>query len=230
MSIQSIIDKANGIIADAQALTVTPWPTSVNCRAGTVPDATAFTPSDFWSSVNVYHARQQADVRDGWLAQIGTSITQGMDVARTHHALVNLGIGGDTLRGVLYRLSGLSALPRCGGVVLEMGINDAGYESMANMQLMYDRLFAWLTGPLVCVSLVPQPACSIATCDAVNSYMASKCAGRLHTVYVDITTPLRDTDGWMKTSLSIGDRMHPNASGYAVIRPLVAQALQTVTA
>lgn len=225
MSAQSIIDRANEIAAEAQTLPPVSWPTATNCLGGAVPVATAFTPSDFWSSMTVYQQRQQADLRDGWIAQIGTSITQGMDVAKTHGAIVNLGIGGDTLRGALNRLSGLSALARCGGVILEIGTNDAGVETMANIQLMYDRLFAWLTGPLVCLSLIPQVNCSVATCDAVNSYMQTKCSGRAATAYVDMTTPLRGADGWLRTDLTIGDRIHPNAAGYSVIRPLIASAL-----
>ncbi|HEX8106700.1 MAG TPA: SGNH/GDSL hydrolase family protein [Kofleriaceae bacterium] len=231
MSAQTIIDKANGIIADANALaTGGAWPAAVNCLGGTVPTATAFTSTDFWNSMCTYYGRQQGQLRNGWVPWLGTSIGQGQDVAQIHPACVNMGIGGDTLRGVLNRMAGITALSRAGAVIFEYGTNDAGYDTYENISLMLDRVYGWLTGPLVVISLIPQPGCSVATCDAVNGLMQTKLSGRPKCVYVDITTPLRDTDGWMKSSLSIGDRMHPNASGYALIRPSIAQALQTVTA
>lgn len=88
-----------------------------------------------------------------------------------------------------------------------------------------------IPGPLVVLSLIPNGngQLSQGTMNAVNGLFTTKLAGRQKCVVVDITNPLKDTDGFMKTSLSIGDRLHPNAAGYAVINPLVKAALAQVT-
>lgn len=55
MSAQTIIDKANGIIADANGLaTGSTWPTAMNCLAGTIPTATAFTSTDSGAIQTLY--------------------------------------------------------------------------------------------------------------------------------------------------------------------------------
>lgn len=206
------------------------WPTAVNCLNGTVPSATSFTAWDCWNDAKVRHIRMQADVVPGGIAFIGTSITASWNVARVHPAGVNWGIGGDKLAGVLNRISSLTHLSNSGAVVLEMCVNDAGFTAFADIDAQLTKLYAWLTGPLVVLSMIPQGSgsLSIATMNAVNNAMAAKLSGRPNCALVDVTTPLQDSDGFMKMSLSIGDRMHPNAAGYAVLRPLIQTALVSV--
>lgn len=242
MSVPSIIDKANAIIAEAQALSsgasAPSFPPAVNCLGGTVPAMPSFTAYDLWTDLKVRHNRMQGQLRNGWIPVIGTSITQSWDVAQIHPACVNLGIGSDRVAGVLNRLSSVTALNRAGAVILEIGANDAGYVQVPEIDAQVTALLGWLTGPLVVLSLVPsgleyEPGLkylSQSTMNAVNTMLAAKLAGRQKSVLVDITTPLKDTDGYMKASLSIGDRLHPNAAGYALLNPLVTAGLNQVLA
>lgn len=206
-------------------------PTPHNCLAGTVPSATSWTPWEAWTdAVSSRHARMQGDVESGRIAFIGTSVTASMNVARVHPAGINWGIAGDKMAGVLNRMSTLTHLSTAGAVVLEIGINDAGYTVWSDMDAQLSKIFGWLTGPLVVLSLIPQGNgfLSLGNLAAVNSMMASKLAGRTNCAFVDVTTPLQDTDGFMKSNLSIGDRMHPNAAGYAVLRPIIQAGLASV--
>lgn len=232
MSISSIIASANSIIADANSLPTTgpAWPATHNCLGGTHATSTAFTAYDFWSSMVVYHGRMQTQLRAGYIACLGNSTTQGMDVTQIHPACVNFGIGGDTIAGLLNRLDSLTGLTRAGAIILEIGSNDEGATVFQTISDNFDKLFAWLTGPLVVWSMDPQINCSVATTDAVNAMMATKLAGRAKCVLADVTTPMRGADGWLNTTLSIGDRIHPNAAGYAVLRPIITAALATVLA
>lgn len=228
MSAQTIIDKANGIIADAQALpSAGAWPAGVNCMGGIVPAMPAWAPWDCWNDATVRHGRMQADAEPGRIAFIGTSVTASMNVARTHPAGVNWGIAGDKMAGVLNRLAGLTHLHSAGAVVLEIGINDAGYTAWADMDAQMSAILGWLTGPLVLLSLIPQGNgyLSLANLAAVNQMYAAKVAGRANCALVDVTTPLQDTDGFMKPGYSIGDRMHPNGAGYAVMRAAIQGGL-----
>lgn len=205
-------------------------PTGVNCLGGTIPALPSFTAWDCWNDAKVRHSRMQADVAPGAIACIGSSVTASMNVARIHPACINWGIGGDKYAGVLNRLSSLTHLANAGAVVLELGINDAGYTAWADMDAQLSKLYGWFTGPLVVLSLIPQGSGSLsqANLDAVNSMMAQKLSGRPNCALVDVTTPLKDADGFMKMSLSIGDRMHPNAAGYAVLRPIIQAGLAAV--
>lgn len=230
MSIASIKAHADSIKAEVDALSTAPWPAGTDCL-GTTPTLPAFTPGSGWSFVMTSHTRMDSELRAGWIAYIGSSVTAETDVTQTHPACVNLGIGGDTMAGVLNRLGSYPALHRAGAVILEIGINDAGYTAWADMDAQLSKLYGWFTGPLVVLSLIPQGngALSLANLSAVNNMMASKLSGRSRCVLVDITTPLQDADGFMKPSYSLDTtREHPNTAGKAIIRSAVQTALGAV--
>ena len=233
MSVASIKAHADAIKAEADALPAPgspSLPAGVNCLCGTVPSIPSFTPWDGWSDAKVRHSRMQGDVEPGRIAFLGSSVTASMNVARVHHAGVNWGIGGDTMRGLLNRMASLTHLTTAGGVVLEVGINDAGYTAFADMEASIDKILGWLTGPLVMLSLIPQGNgyLSQGNLAAVNAMYAAKLAGRQNSVLVDATAPLQDTDGFMKMSYSIGDRVHPNATGYGILRAHMQAALASL--
>ena len=70
-----------------------------------------------------------------------------------------------------------------------------------------------------------QPAAAIA---AMNEWLQSY-AAREHYIYVDYYAALNDGHGGIKAALA-NDGVHPNAAGYAVMRPLAEAALRQALA
>ena len=214
-------------------------PPAQNCLGGTVPSLPSFTTYDYWSTRKSYHERGMGDVLPGSIAWLGTSISEAMNVARVHPACINYGIGGDTIAGVLNRLGGLQpSLSQAGAVVLEIGVNDCGYVVWGTMIDNLDKVLDWLTGPLVVLNLIPSgiiwpgggvPYLSQASMAAFNDHLTTKLAGRPHCQIVNVCDALRNPGGWMKPEYS-PDLCHPNAAGYAVMRPLIAAGLASVLA
>lgn len=244
MSKAALIENLEDALDEAHAFPDDGWPEAVNCAAGTVPVWTYFLDSEFHRSMHLMHARMQSHLRDGWIPVIGTSIEQAMDVTQIHPACVNMGIAGDTTRGVLWRIkqppldgTGFTqstweaapvfpAFTRAGAVILEPSTNDAGSEAIANQEITLDRLFAFFTGPLVVVSCIPHT--TPATIDAVNGLLAARCSGRANTVFVNITTALRGSNNYLNPAYGIGDPVHLNAAGYGVVIPLIRAGLESV--
>lgn len=229
-SIKALLDDAKGILDDAKGQvdalptgSAPAWPTGVNCLGGTVPSLPSSPAFDL-----APYTRMDDELRSGWGAYLGSSVTEETDVTQTHAACVNRGIGGNTYAGILNQMSVYPALHRAGFVILEIGINDAGYTAWADMMDRLDKIYAWLTGPLVVLSLIPQGSgsLSLATMNALNAAMVTKLTGRANCALVDVTTPLQDTDGFMKASYSLDSiREHPNTAGKAIIRARVQAGL-----
>ena len=239
-SIKALLEEANEQLDDLPSPGEPPaqeYPPAVNCLGGAVPSLppNPFGPETCWNDKRTtMRDRFQHQLPDGAVICLGTSVTESWDVAQIHPACRKFGIGGDRLDSLLNRVGELQpCLSRAGAVILEIGVNDAGYVGMPTIIEHLDKLFGWLSGPLVVLDLIPSgiiwpgggtPYLSQATMAAFNNNLSAKLAGRPNCQIVPVCDALRVPGGWMKPEYG-PDLCHPNAEGYAVMRPLVQAGL-----
>lgn len=223
-------------IADLRANLTPPscetWPTPSDFQldGGTV----AFTPSTYWTARKNYLDRMRPTIHSGSVFFIGDSHFDGMAVSTVTPYSVNLGIGGDTMRGVLNRTSGYTPLDSASAVVLLIGVNDFLYEGanwIYNVPFMMDKLLNHFEGGKVIWCLIPPIAqanqsgvLTQANIDTANGWIVSKAAAYPNVTVVDVISQLKDTNGYLKSTHTI-DGIHLNANGYNVLIPAIQGAL-----
>lgn len=184
--------------------------------------AVALTAPSYWTSVKTYHDRMAANIPAGWIGAYGDSHTQGLCVQAIHECCINMGIGGDTMRGVLNRTIGYAPLDRCAAVLLMIGTNDFVYEGanwIYNVPLMIDKLLDHLEGGPVIWTLIPpikqanqSGQLTQANINTVNGMIVSKAAAYANVHILDLSADLKDANGYLKAALT-DDGMHLNAAG-----------------
>lgn len=178
----------------------------------------------------------------GAVVFLGDSITQGWkDLAQTFSGVkvANRGIGGDTTRGVLYRLPDdvLSLNPS--GVVLLIGTNDIGFGNnpelnrleliVSNFKLIIEKLSAHDPEmPIIVCLIMPSSEKMSRGAEAVrrtNELYAEAVRGNEQVTVLDTYTLFANQQGNAKQE-EFPDLLHPNEQGYAkwaaALRPLLA--------
>jgi lysophospholipase L1-like esterase len=208
-------------------------PKANNLLAGTTPTMPAFTPSAYQTQRRITQPIVAQTTQEGAVLHIGDSITECFDVLNVSPYSVNFGIGEDTLEAVLTRLSGLAPALRKGRVIsLMIGINNVrGGGGAANAKDMFNRLFGWLTGPLIWTKIIltgPPYAASVNTDIVdVNNYAAGLLAGRSSCQIVDIN-PTVAPAGSLLPQYHNGDGLHLSVAGYGVWGDALRSALKLV--
>lgn len=139
----------------------------VDCLAGTAPSTlpTIISPQPiaYYNSRCTSLARELEDVKDGTVLVFGDSNIEGgwvHDLLMRDNA-INLGISGDTWRGLLNRLNTGGAgnkIHKAGAVVVLMGLNDIAQEGVnyvGNLAYMFDLLVPWMSGNWVICKILP---------------------------------------------------------------------------
>lgn len=166
---------------------------------GATPGATPF-----WASMQSHHQRLAGNIEPGAALFVGSSSIQGLDVGAVADRAVNLGIGGDTVAGVLARWPA-RAITHARAVIVAIGLNDLlGHEPV---EAVSDR-FAELLGrvpadlPVVVSGLQPLGAAAAANWPGVdarivqlNQRYRALCAGRPRCHYADTTAALARCPG-----------------------------------
>lgn len=172
---------------------------------------------------------------------LGDSITEGwnsLDPDLFVRDILDRGIGGQTTAQMLvrFRADVLDLRPHI--VHIMGGTNDiAGNTGATSLAIIQGNVMSMVEqarchGITVILASIPpaaqftwrqdiQPAKTIA---AMNVWLRSY-AKREHIVFVDYYSALADGRGGLKSALS-DDGVHPNAAGYAVMRPLARAALE----
>ncbi|WP_160114968.1 GDSL-type esterase/lipase family protein [Bryocella elongata] len=154
----------------------------------------------------------------------------------THAGWINRGIGGQTTAQLLLRERQDVLLLHPSAVVLEGAGNDMrlGFspeEIRDNLRSMGElaeshhiRVFVAEMTP-VCDCMRPLTGLrTVERISELNSLLAEMCHER-HWGLLPINRPLADGDGRMRASLTI-DGVHPNSAGYALLAPVIEQALR----
>jgi lysophospholipase L1-like esterase len=152
---------------------------------------------------------------------LGDSLVERMPCAPASSCL-NLGIGGDTVLGVLHRIDRHRSLARAKRVHLLAGHNDLGRTCDAPyIAALYARALAAIPrGPrLVCHAVPPvdERATDQRTNAAItelNTHLRGACEREPRARFVDLTPVLRDGAGNLDRALHTGDGVHLNHAGY----------------
>jgi lysophospholipase L1-like esterase len=168
--------------------------------------------------------RTEAD--QGAVVFLGDSITQGWgdDFQNVFAPMkaANLGISGDTTRGMLLRLEQDVLARKPAAVVMLMGTNDLEEHAepatiAGNVQLIIDRLKEHAPQlPIVWCNVFPSSAAKTRPADKIkelNRLVAQAVKGDSQVTIVDTWTLFANADGDAKVE-EFPDLLHPNAAGY----------------
>ncbi len=171
---------------------------------------------------------------------MGDSITAGWALEplfSEHPEFVGRGVGGETTQQMLHRFQ-TDVINLKPAIVHIMGgtNNVAGNNGPESDEAIEDSIRAMVEMAIsnnieVVLATIPpakkfgwhpglEPAPRI---KSLNAWLKAYAASR-HITFVDYWTVLADPDGGMNAKYS-GDGVHPNAAGYAVMRPLLEEAL-----
>jgi lysophospholipase L1-like esterase len=148
--------------------------------------------------------------------------------------VVPRGFGGSTMRDLLLDLDPLVIAPHPRAVVLYEGDNDlveglAPGTIFAVFDSLITRLHAALPGARVYVLAVkPSPARRAFWPSAMtlNASFREACARDSLLAYIDVASPMLDTNGQPRAELFGPDSLHMNDAGYDLWHALVAAPLQ----
>jgi lysophospholipase L1-like esterase len=191
-----------------------------------------------WAQRHAEFAKTADQDHDG-VVFLGDSITQGwksLGQDFPNLKTVNRGIGGDTTRGVLYRLDAdvLSLEPRA--VVLLIGTNDIGNNG-ADPSDVADNIKAIIKAihhkyphiPVVVCEVMPSSETKQRPADKIeklNGLIKKDVRWSSHTYLCDTWTIFADAHGDAPQNI-FPDLLHPNASGYAkwtaALKPIFAK-------
>ncbi|MDA8141681.1 MAG: GDSL-type esterase/lipase family protein [Desulfobacteraceae bacterium] len=199
------------------------------------------TPADpeitqYYSTLVAFHERVDANTPDGAIIFIGDSGIQGLCVSAVANPAVNFGIGSDTTAGVLMRLPKYQSLERAGAVVISIGGNDLRRRGDEEILKNYSAIIAALPPhrPLVFKAILPVDENAQADLPGRNA-RARELNGRLKTLcetqsqkclYFDPSSKFADASGNLRRDLHIGDGIHLNAAGYAILITELKEVVQ----
>jgi lysophospholipase L1-like esterase len=229
---------SNGHVLAQATMDASQYPTNLALLPGVGP-------TNHWSGLPAVWAQRHAQwaktAQDdqGAVVFLGDSITQGWNsLAKDFPDLkvANRGIGGDTTRGVLYRLKAdvLSLMPR--GIVLLIGTNDIGNGATPKdvakniKEILKDIRREDPKIPVIVCEVMPssekqnRPADKI---EAVNALIKKEMKGKDNVYVCDTWSIFADANGDCTPDI-FHDLLHPNAVGYekwtAALKPILVQA------
>jgi lysophospholipase L1-like esterase len=204
---------------------VSHYPTDFNSLPGKGPATLWKGLPAVWAQREAQFA-QTASQENGAVVFLGDSITQGWTSLAQDFPdfkTANRGIGGDTTRGILYRLDAnvLSLKPKA--VVLLIGTNDIGNgadprdvadninEIVKEMKKQYPKM------PIVVCEVMPSSEKKQRPADKIkklNSLIKKDMRWKRHVYVCDTWSIYADTNGDAPQAL-FPDLLHPNTAGYA---------------
>ncbi|HWD18903.1 MAG TPA: GDSL-type esterase/lipase family protein [Verrucomicrobiae bacterium] len=226
---------------------------AVSALGQTAPDVSKFPdpatlpgkgPTNVWGGLAKVWAQRHEQwashvVADhGAVVFLGDSITQGWNSLSNDFPnlkVANRGIGGDTTRGVLYRLKSdvLDLDPEA--IVLLIGTNDVGNgadpdDVCANIKEILARIKAFNPHvPVIVCKVMPRSDGHVKRADKIqklNAEVADSIKGDPEFTSCDTWSIYADADGNCPRS-EFPDLLHPNAVGYAKFKaaldPIIAQ-------
>jgi lysophospholipase L1-like esterase len=224
-------------VLSAQAVDVSQYPTNAALLPGKGPATSWNGLPAVWAQRHALWVKTVDQDHDG-VVFLGDSITQGWNsLGRDFPNLkaVNRGIGGDTTRGVLYRLDSdvLSLQPRA--IVLLIGTNDIG--NGADPSDVADNIKAIIKAihhkypniPIIVCEVMPSSETKQRPADKIeklNKLIKKDVRWSSHTYLCDTWTIFADVHGDAPQDI-FPDLLHPNAAGYAkwtaALKPIFAK-------
>lgn len=185
--------------------------------------AQEFTP--YYYTLVRQHQRVDGNVPDDAVIFIGDSMIQGLAVAAVAERAVNYGISGDTTAGVLKRLPLYHSLKRARGSVMLVGVNDLGIREVPQLIDNYRNILELLPQDrmiIVCAILpidedVLQFPSGNRSIQLINAHLKHLCEQFGQITFINPGRYLADEDGNLKKRFHVGDGIHLNRAGYAVL-------------
>ncbi len=184
---------------------------------------------------NAYDNRINEHVRRLWqmdraVVFIGDSLVSGLAVSSIAPNSENLGIGGDTLERVIYRLERYD-LSRARAVILAVGINNR-HKRYAGFSATYARALALIPShvPVIASAILPidewarNEAGVNALSREANHAIATACSARPRCVFVDPGLRMLGANGGLREGLAT-DGMHLSAEGFVLYGDALREAL-----
>lgn len=168
----------------------------------------------------------------GAVVLLGDSIFEGLDTTALTPGALNFGIGGDTSRGLLDRISRYSSLTAARAIFLEIGINDLLHSTRDDVVANYRRILAALPNQprLYLIGILPiderafVAACgdlaSNATIARLNLGIRELCLRRDNCVHLQ---PFGG--GALLPAYHNGDGVHLSEAGYGALETAIKAAL-----
>jgi lysophospholipase L1-like esterase len=191
------------------------------------PSPSEETVSAFRHSMRIIQRTIDITARPSAVWFFGDSIIQMMDIGRITERAINLGIGEDTVTGVLARIGDHPALSGAAGIVLAIGTNDLAWRTAGETTQEYERLLAVLPPevPVIASAVLPvderaragRPEGQNATIAALNAGIARLCAARGRCYYVEAGPALVDETGNLAPKMHRGDGLHLSQEGYRTL-------------
>ena len=189
-------------------------------------------PATLWKGLPAVWAQREAQFaqtasqENGAVVFLGDSITQGWtSLSRDFpdFKTANRGIGGDTTRGILYRLDAnvLSLKPKA--VVLLIGTNDIGNGANPNDvadnidEIIKEMKKAYPKMPIIVCEVMPSSEKKQRPADKIkklNSLIKKDVRWKRHVYLCDTWSIYADANGDAPQAL-FPDLLHPNTAGYA---------------
>ncbi len=191
-----------------------------------------------WQTHSLYEAQlarqlaASAAAPVGAVAFFGDSILEGLDATALTPGALNFGIGGDTSRGLLDRISRYSSLTAARAIFLEIGINDLLHSTRDDVVANYRRILATLPNQprLYLIGILPiderafvaayGDLASNATIARLNLGIRELCLRRGNCV------PLQPFGGdALLPAYHKGDGVHLSEAGYRALETAIKAAL-----
>lgn len=197
-------------------------------RSGLVPQllarlhGTVAENTHLYDAMMPYHRRMDGSVPDGALVFIGDSIVQALATSAVADKSVNYGIGADTVKGLLARISTYRSIDKARGVVVSIGVNDLWFRPNEEIVSLYRELVNDLPAnvPLLINAVFPVvekngfPKGTNDRIRALNVSLAEIAAEHVNITFVSNQKQFSDTAGELNRAYHIGDGLHLNTAGY----------------
>ena len=148
--------------------------------------------------------------------------------------VLNRGFGGSQLRDAVHYADPIAIRYRPRMILLYSGDNDID-AGRTPQQVLHDfhvfvaRVRRDLPDvPIAFLAIKPSPARAeqLARQQQANALVQAEAATSPQLVFIDVATPMLGVDGQPRPELFVDDRLHMNASGYALWRRIVAPYLR----
>ena len=190
------------------------------------------TVSDFRRNTMLMQSTIDLTARPNAVWFFGDSIIHGLDTARVTERALNLGIGEDTVTGVLSRIGEHPALTQAAGIVLAVGVNDLIWRPAKAVARDYETLLSRTPAgiPVIVSAVLPVDERlggqtwrgRNVRIKQFNAMLARLCASQSNCAYVDAGAVLSDTAGNLTRENHRGDGLHLSRAGYDILIEMMA--------
>lgn len=246
MITQNIRNLVAQILAECDVLDgISSMPIPIDCLAGTVPPATNMYTDELnetaWLNLRNTYRTTMKNAPSGSILFIGDSMIERNTVSDVSEYAVNLGISGESIRQLMYRINELdinnqpNLIHRAGAVVILTGVNDLSdsrngtpTNAAETVEFVYNRLKGWVTGKVVICKLIPVDinVFSIPTNASiahVNNWIQTNFGSNPNVRIVDVNTTLAPS-GSLLPQYHV-DGQHLSVAGYQVLNDAIELAL-----